>query len=169
MSVGEFCDPDGDPLPDALTLRPRRLKWLAVFLISLGFIAIAAWLGPDEDKLLFWGAGGFFVVCGLIAVPQMLGFKASLEMDQGGFTCRTMFWSFRREWRECSPFVVVTTPLRQGVGFSTLGDEQAHPTLAASNRALIGASGMLPETYSLSALELAQLMNAFRERALASD
>ena len=52
-----FVDVDGDPLPDSMTLKPDRLRWLFVFLISIGFVGIALWMGPNEDPLLFWGGG----------------------------------------------------------------------------------------------------------------
>jgi hypothetical protein len=98
----------------------------------------------------------------------MFGVGSSLALDGKGFVCRTLFRSFRREWRECSAFYPVRVGFRQFVGFSTQQDEIAHPHLAAANRAMIGASGMLPDTFGLSADGLADLMNRFRSRALAA-
>ncbi|MDP3491853.1 MAG: hypothetical protein Q8R82_01975 [Hyphomonadaceae bacterium] len=163
--MSEWLDADGDPLPDMMRLKPDRLRWLVVFLISAGFVAIAIWIGPS-DPTLFYGAGGFFVLCALIAAPLMIGVGSSLVLDREGFACRTLFRTFRRTWRECSVFHPVTTGFRQYVGCSTQQDEAAHPRTASVNRALIGASGMLPETYGLSADELSDLMNLFRARAL---
>jgi len=164
--VTEWRDADGDPLPDAMMLKPDRLRWLFVFLISAGFVAIAAWMGPEENPALFWGAGGFFLLCALIAAPLMFGVGSSLALDGEGFTCRTLFRSFRREWRTCSTFHPVRVGFRQFVGFSTQQDEAAHPNLAAVNREMIGASGMLPDTFGLGAEGLSDLMNRFRARAL---
>ena len=164
--MSEWLDADGDPLPDSLTLKPDRLRWLIVFLISVGFVAIAVWLGPNEDPMLFYGAGGFFLVCALIAAPLMFGVGSSLTLDLDGFSCRTLFRAFRREWRECSEFYPISTGFRKFVGFSTAQDEAAHPGMAAANRALIGATGMLPDTFGYSADELSDLMNRFRARAL---
>ncbi len=155
---------DGEPLPDSMTLKPDRLRWLLIFLICAGFVAIAIWLGPG-DPVLFYGAGGFFLLCALIAAPLMIGVGSSLTLDREGFTCRTLFRTFRRDWKDCSDFYSVTTGIRRHVGFSTPQDEAAHPNLAAANRAMIGASGMLPDNYGLDADELAELMNAYRARA----
>jgi hypothetical protein len=165
--VSEWVDADGDPLPDAMELKPDRLRWLMVFLISAGFVAIAVWIGPGEPTL-FWGAGGFFLLCALVAAPLMLGVGANLKLDREGFACRTLFRTFRREWRECSAFYPVRAGLKKFVGFSTPQDEAAHPGLAAFNRQAIGASGMLPDTFGLSAEGLADLLNRFRERAIAT-
>lgn len=164
--MSDFVDADGDPLPDSMTLKPDRLRWLFVFLISAAFVAIAVWMGPEKDPLLFWGGGGFFVLCALIAAPLMFGVGSSLTLDRKGFTCRTLFKTFQRDWRECSAFYPVRIGFRQFVGFSTQQDEAAHPNLAAANRAMIGASGMLPDTFGLSADGLSDLLNRFRARAL---
>lgn len=158
-------DADGDPLPDSMLLKPDRLRWLMVFLISAGFVAIAVWIGPS-DPMLFYGAGGFFLLCALIAAPLMFGVGSSLTLDRDGFSCRTLFRTFRREWRECSAFYPVSAGFRKYVGFSTQQDEAAHPGMAAANRALIGASGMLPDTFGQSAEELSDVMNRFRARSL---
>ena len=147
-------------------LKPDRLRWLVVFLISAGFVGVAVWLGTDEDPMIFWGAGGFFLVCALIAAPLMFGVGSSLTLDRDGFSCRTLFRTFRREWRECSAFYPVSAGMRKFVGFSAQQDEAAHPNMAAASRALVGASGMLPDTFGYSADGLADLMNRFRARAL---
>ena len=54
------------------------------------------------------------------------------------------------------------------VGFSTSTDETNHPRGAALARALTGVSGALPDTFGMAADELAELMNLFRQRALAA-
>jgi hypothetical protein len=149
-----------------MTLKPDRLRWLLIFLICVGFVAIAIWLGPEKEPLVFWGAGGFFLLCALIAAPLMFGVGASLTLDREGFTCRTLFRTFRRVWPECSAFYPVRIGFRQYVGFTTQQDEAAHPNIAAANRALVGASGMLPDTFGCGAEALSDLMNSFRARAL---
>lgn len=163
--MSAWVDVDGDPLPDTMTLKPDRLRWLLVFAICVGFVAIAVWTGPS-DPMLFYGAGGFFLVCGLIAAPLMMGVGSSLLLDREGFACRTLFRTFRRRWRDCSAFHPVSTGFRKYVGFSAQEDEAAHPRVAAANRAMIGTAGMLPETYGFSAEELSDLMNSFRGRAM---
>lgn len=165
--MSEWLDADGDPLPDRMELKPNRLSWLFTFLISVGFVCIAIWLGPNEDPMLFYGAGGFFLLCALISAPLMLGVGSRLILERNSFTCRTLFRSFTRRWRECSDFHPVQAGTRSMVGFTTQQDELAHPNLAAVNRAVQGASGALPETFGISAEELADLMNRFRARALA--
>jgi hypothetical protein len=161
-----YLDADGDPLPDTLELRPARLKWLLIFLISAGFVSIAVFLGPDSEPLTRWGAGGFFALCGLIAIPQFIGVGSSLSLDREGFTCRTWFSSFRRRWADCTEFAPARVGFNTMVGFSTASDEAMHPRLAAVARGLTGTAGALPDTYGVSAADLADTMNRFRDRAL---
>jgi hypothetical protein len=161
-----YRDPDCDPLPETLELRPARFKWLIIFLISVTFVSIAVFLGPDDEPLTRWGAGGFFALCGLIALPQMIGVGSSLSLDRDGFTCRTLFRSFRRRWVDCSEFAPAWVGPNQMVGFSTASDEAMHPRLAAVARGLTGTAGALPDTYGHSADDLADVMNRFRKRAL---
>jgi hypothetical protein len=37
--VSDWRDADGDPLPETMTLKPDRLRWLLVFAICAGFVA----------------------------------------------------------------------------------------------------------------------------------
>jgi hypothetical protein len=159
---------DDEPLPEVMELRPDRLKWVVIFLLAMGFVSIAIWLGQDMNALTRWGSGGFFALCGLIAVPQMIGVGARLRLDAEGFTCSTLFRSFRRTWAECSVFAPVRIGLTSMVGFSTQTDEARHPGGAAVARSLTGHSGALPDTFGMSADDLSDLMNLFRLRALAA-
>lgn len=163
--MSDLVHEDDGPLPDGMTLKPDRSRWLFVFLIALCFVATALWLGPAKDPLLFWGGGGFFVLSALIATPLMFGVGSTLVLDRKGFTCRTLFKSFRREWDECTAFYPVSMGFRKFVGFSTEQDEASHPKLAAANRKMIGATGILPDTFGLSAEDLSDLLNKYRGRA----
>jgi hypothetical protein len=162
-----YLDADGDPLPDTFELRPARFKWLIIFLIAAGFVGIAVSVGDAMPTRQRWLAGGFFALCGLIAVPQMMGFGSSLSLDREGFTCRTLFRSFRRRWVDCTAFAPVRVGFNAVVGFSTAWDEAMQLRFAAVARGLTGTAGALPDTYGVSADDLADIMNRFRDRALA--
>jgi hypothetical protein len=96
----------------------------------------------------------------------MIGVGSGLSLDRDGFTCRSLFRSFRRRWTDCSPFAPARVGPNLMVGFSTASDEAMHPRLAAVARGLTGTAGALPDTYGVSADELSDLMNRFRARAL---
>lgn len=164
--MSSFTDADGDPLPERIELKPGRLKWLGIFAICAGFVAIAAFVGPGEP-VVFWGSGGFFLVCAVIAATQMIGVGARLVLDLEGFTCTTLFKSFRRTWAECSAFYPVRVGGNMMVGFASATDMKERPKLAAVSEAIAGTPGALPDTFGFSAEELADVMNRFQARALA--
>jgi hypothetical protein len=155
-------------LPDKMSLKPSRLRWVFVFLVGAVFSAAAAFLMEDKDPLTRWGICAFFAVVALVAIPGMIGVGSQLDLDREGFTCKTPFKTFRRKWTECSAFAPVSIGLNSFVGFSSATDEAAKPGLAAMNKSMIGASGTLPDRYGMSAGKLADLLNRFRARAMGS-
>lgn len=162
----QWLDADGDPLPETLALKPARLKWLVIFVIAMGFVAIAVFLGDEMEPFARWGSGGFFALCALIALPLSIGVGSKLELNLEGFACTSLFKTFRRRWADCSEFTPVRIGPNMMIGFSSRQDEENHPRGAALARGLTGTSGALPDTYGVSADELADVMNRFRARAL---
>jgi hypothetical protein len=156
-----------DQLPNRLELRPGPLKWGAVLAISLGFVGLAAFVGPSEP-VVFYGSGGFFLLCGVTALTQMFGGGSRLVLERDGFTCVTPFRSWGRRWSDVSEFRPLrVSPFNVLVGFDSRSDLAAHPAGSAAAVWLTGATGGLPDTYGMSAKKLTELMNRFRERALA--
>jgi hypothetical protein len=155
----------GDNLPDRLSLKPSKLKWAIVLLISLTFVLLALFvIPPDEDPTMRWLTIGFFGLGILASIPGLLGI-GGLDLDREGFTISAMGRKSRRTWRECSEFSILSMRGGPFVGFSSKTDE-ANPASAIS-RGLVGETGMLPDKYGMKAKDLAALMNRFRARALA--
>jgi hypothetical protein len=155
-----------DPLPQAMVLRPGRLRWLFVGAVGWGFVVLAIFFMPPDEWVVRWLAGGFFALVGALAMPGILGIGSRLELDRNGFTCKTLLRTWRRDWADCSEFQPISVGPNSFVGFSTRSGEAQHPSWSAMNRAVAGTSGMLPENYGRSVESLAGLMNAFRARAL---
>lgn len=153
-----------DGLPDKMILKPSKLKWAVVLLVSLTFVLLALFvIPPDEDQMMRWLAVGFFGLGVVASIPGLLG-VGGLELDREGFTISAMGRKSRRTWRECSEFSILDMRGGPFVGFSSKTDE-ANPASGIS-RGLVGETGMLPDKYGLKAKDLAILMNRFRARAL---
>jgi hypothetical protein len=151
-------------LPDKLSLKPSRLKWAVMLLISLAFVATGLFIiPPDEDPMMRALAIGFFSICALASIPGLMG-VGGLDLDREGFTISTIGRKTRRSWRECSEFSVLNMRGGLFVGFSSETDSSK--AAAAISRTLVGESGMLPDKYGMKAKDLAGLMNRFRARAL---
>ena len=154
----------GDSLPEKLSLKPSKLKWATVLLISLSFVLLALFvIPPDEDPMMRWLAIGFFGLGVLASIPGLLG-VGGLELDGEGFTISAMGRKTRRTWRECSEFSILKMRGGSFVGFSSETDAK-NPASGVS-RSLVGETGMLPDKYGMKARDLADLMNRFRARAV---
>lgn len=157
---------DDGPLPDKLTLKPSPLRWLFVFAVGVTFAATAIFVMTDSEPLVRWAIGVFFGIVAVVAIPSMFGVSSRLDLDREGLTCVSPLMTFSRKWAGCSAFGPVSIGLNGFVGFSSATDEAVKPKLAAMSRSIIGASGMLPVRYGMSASGLADLMNRFRARAI---
>ena len=154
----------GDSLPEKLSLKPSKLKWAFILLISLAFVLLAVFvIPPDEDPMMRWLAIGFFGLGVLASIPGLLG-VGGLELDREGFTMSAMGRKSRRTWKECSEFSIITMRGGSFVGFSSETD--AKNPASRISRGVVGETGMLPDKYGMKAKDLAALMNRFRIRAL---
>ena len=153
-------------LPETMSLKPSKLKWAMVLLVSLAFVAgVIFIIPPDEDPMMRWLTIGFFSLCAAASLLGLFG-VGGLDLDRDGFDVVTLGKKkTRRTWRECSEFSVIKLP-RGGrfVGFSSETDSRK--MAAGLARSLVGETGMLPDKYGMKAKDLADLMNRFRARAL---
>jgi hypothetical protein len=153
-------------LAETMTLRPSRTRWLALLVVAVTLSSAAVWAMEDFFPAMRWVVGIFFGVAAVIALLNVIGIASRLDLKRDSFTCVTLSRSFTRKWKDCSTFDPVRIGVNKFVGFSSAEDDAAKPKLAAANKHMIGHSGMLPDTYGLSAEELASLMNRFRARAM---
>jgi len=158
-----------DELPETLTLRGSRLKWIGYLLLALPLMAGGALMAQDPDERIMAGfVFLFFAACCLIFLIQIVR-PGQLTLTREGFEQSMTNRKFSCRWDEVSDFGVYA--LKHGffttnkfVSFSRMSDEGKK--LAELNRALVGATGQLGDTFGMKAEELAELMNAFRTRAL---
>lgn len=90
---------------------------------------------------------------------------AELRLDDHGMTLRTFGGSKRFDWAKCSEFGVSRLPVR-GAGSMVVFDydEPRYARLKRLNRGLVGAGGGLPDKFGMSATELADLLNQYRQQ-----
>jgi hypothetical protein len=160
----------GDVLPETMSLKASRKQWAIVAMIGLPFL-FAAIFAPAEwwiSPLARWLVFGFFALLTLTALPGAFGWRAQLDLDRTGFSCVTLFSTWRRSWSDCTEFAPIMVGTAEYVGFTNARDERRYPVMAFASWMTTGSTGMLPETYGHSARALADLMNGFRARALGS-
>jgi len=152
--------------PGPVTLYPSRKKWLLVLLgcalftaAGIGMIAQAARGG--------WFAAIFFALGSLVAAIMLLPGAGALALDADGFQATSLFRRHRTRWQDVTGFESVRIPpsMQKMVLFDDIN--MTGRTIARLSVAIAGHNGGLPDTYGLTADDLARLMTQWRLRAVA--
>jgi hypothetical protein len=147
----------------AIVLRPSKTKAILLLLVCAAFAVGGGFMIADGQGAKGWFVALFFGLGVAVSVVQLLPGASYLEMTRDGFVICSLF---RRSplflWRDVSAFTVARLPPhgKQMVVFSSAND--AAKPLGKVNRAMLGASGGLPDTYGMNADALAELMNRRR-------
>lgn len=152
--------PEERETPD-FVLRPGRIRWLAYFIIGLGFtvsgglmIGVGDWWG--------WFVAGFFGLCMVVSAVLILPGASYLRLTAEGFTVCTLYQRQGFKWAEVGPCFTGVVAGRKRVLFQ-FTDPTRSSRFQGVVRAIWGAEGTLPDTYGMTAAALATLMNDWRE------
>lgn len=160
------------------TLRPRRLKWILVLLGSAAFVAIGLAMMRDPDvqpRFMVYLTIGFFGLCGLAALLQLIPGSSYLRLSPEGLTIRTMWRDTTYQWKDIERFGVgefatIHGPFRQrhrmiGIDFVP-GYQRGGITLQLmrASSTVSGFQGALPDNYGRDYEELAGYLNQLKAR-----
>ena len=138
------------------------LATVSVIFVVLGVLMIA------QGKRIGWLACGFFGLCSLVFLVELLPNASSLELTADGFTVRSFFQVSKRiAWVEVQSFGIGRIRGKKMVMFNYAESYQGALAVRRINAALTGFEAALPDCYGLRAEELADLMN--RYKAVQSD
>ncbi|TYT26086.1 hypothetical protein FZO89_07340 [Luteimonas viscosa] len=141
------------------TLRPSPMKWLAM----LAICAVFVWIGlrvMGTHPLVGWSCIVFFGLCGALAVLNLIPGASALVLDADGFEIVSLFRRSRVRWNDVARFGETRVGLQRLVGFDFVDGHAGSDRLRRVNRNLSGFQAALPDTYGLSANELATRMEA---------
>ena len=152
---------------DEQILRPGPWKQGLALLVSLVFVTSGVLLmdGSWEG----WLATGFFGLCSVTLVVTMLPGASYLRLHQDGFEMRTLFRATHFKWSDIGNIGVTSVNLNRMVAFDFAEHYRGQHRGRAVARGLTGWEGALPNTYGMSARDLAALMTAYRDRAKVRD
>jgi hypothetical protein len=157
--------------PGPVTIRPVLTPFLGSFIALSTLIAIGClwgiWHGTQKVSAT-WGLAVFAALSAFLAAAAVHALRTDrMTLDRDGFEVVYPFRKKRYRWTDVSAFewqywtrgtyVVAFDDLRKGDGI-----------LAAVNRATGFRNSGLPEDYGLGEKQLAELLNQWRDRALAS-
>lgn len=148
------------------TLRPRRLKFVGLLVVSLVFVAGASFLlaSPGASAATAWFGLVFFGACAVVFAVLLLPGASYLQIGHDGFTVCTLFRKQFYPWTSINRFTADRQFYRQVVAL-TFERDAPTPPMRQLNRNLVGYDGMLPDTYGMSATTLADLLNDALSRA----
>lgn len=150
-------------------LRPRRLKTLALFVVSAAFVIGGAVL-VREGNGWGWIATCFFGLCALVFAVQLLPGSAYLRIGPEGFTICYLFRAQTIPWRVVNSFEVGhiagnRAPMTKGVVFDyDAPDYEEYEMLRQLASSTASHEGALSDTYGMDPQELADLLNNYRRR-----
>jgi hypothetical protein len=130
--------------------------------ICAAFVAAGVFMLPTKP-VAGYGTIVFFGLGVLVALVHLLPGSSYLELGQGGFTLCNLFRKSFHRWEDIAEFFPLSiAPGKLMVAVRYAPGYQAQATARKFATQLAGAEGALPDTYGMSAAELAALLNTVR-------
>ena len=137
-----------------LILKPSKIKSIILILISIGFIYLGIKL-LEKNMLIAVLNIFFFGICLIIFVINMIPNSSYLKIDETGIEMKNLFKTTFIPWQAVSSFKTKFIFVNKLVTFTI--DEKL-----LENSKMKGKSGAFPDTYGMSAKNLANLLNEYK-------
>ena len=145
-----------------VTYRTQPVKMALLALGAVVFVLIGVWLLPREPRIAL-ACIIFFGLCALVGFVNLLPNSSYLTLTEKGFLFVSLFRKHFVEWSNVQSFVPVRMQRRGMVGWNYSSEFRRARRLRSVNSAIAGVEAALPDTYGMSAGQLAQLMNQLRD------
>lgn len=137
-----------------LILKPSKIKSTILILISIGFISLGIKL-LEKNILIAVLNIFFFGICLIIFMINMIPNSSYLKIDEKGIEMKNLFKITFIPWQAVSGFKTKFIFVNRLVTFTI--DEKL-----LENSKMKGKSGAFPDTYGMSAKNLANLLNEYK-------
>lgn len=146
-----------------LTLRPSKLKLILSTIASILFTIGGVWMASEQP---FWGyaAAIFFGLAIIVFGIQLLPNSSYLKLTEEGFEVCSTFRTNSYRWSDIESFSIMNVPLNKMVSWDFSSNYDAQQTGRRVSSRVTGSEAALPDTYGMSAAELADLMNGLLKR-----
>ena len=153
--------------PGPLTLQASRSKFLRLFAGSVSFVAIGAGLMVhDGSEAMLWFGVLFFGLCAAVFAINLLPGSASLTLDTDGFRVKQFCFVRKSRWKNVTNIDAGYLPPSPIKTVQYNDTQWSGWRLARWETAKLGYNAVLPDTYGMSADDLAALMVQWRDRVL---
>lgn len=137
-----------------LILKPSKIKSIILILISIGFIYLGIKL-LEKNILIAVLNIFFFGICLIIFVINMIPNSSYLKINERGIEMKNLFKTTFIPWQAVSSFKTKFIFVNKLVTFTI--DEKL-----LENSKMKGKTGAFPDTYGMSAKNLANLLNEYK-------
>lgn len=139
-----------------LILKPSKIKNIILILISIGFISLGISL-LEKNMLIAVLNIVFFGICLIIFIINLLPNSSYLTIDEKGIEMKNLFRTTFIPWQAVSGFKTKFIFVNKLVTFTI--DEKF-----LENSKMKGKTGAFPDTYGMSAKNLANLLNEYKAK-----
>jgi hypothetical protein len=141
------------------------LKWLAVLVAALVFVLAGVFIFFAAPNGRGGGVvvSGFFGLTAAVALIQLLA-PGRIELSPDGFTVYALGTIRTTAWSDVSSFSSVRASALSKIVAVNPADSRTLGRAGAAVRKVVGFNRALPDTYGLSAENLAALMNDWHTR-----
>ncbi len=147
---------------DTITLRTKPTKTLLYLFGSLLFVVIGVL--TFNGTLIYWLGIGFFGLGSIVFALHLLPNASYLRLTSEGFTTCSLFRSHSYSWTEIENFAVGYASRMKTVVYNYSSSYKNQNALRKMNKGIFGFEAGFPDTYGMSAEELADLMNNWKRR-----
>lgn len=150
-------------------LKPSRIRFLKLLMISIpivvGGILFACYSETSSDAVWGWALAGFFVLCTLVFVAQLVPGASFLKVGPEGIECRNFWRSVVFRWEDLQGFGVAKVKtgvffppqLMTGINFVP-GYKPKGRQLRGMAKAIMGYDGVLPDNYGMKPEDLVEFL-----------
>jgi hypothetical protein len=159
-----------DRIPKPLILYPSRTKWILPFAGSAIFMVVGVWVLVTQDhSAAIWFSVLGSVGCSIVFATILLPGSSSLTLDADGFQMKQFYRVRKIRWQNVTN--IHSGNIRPSrIKTVRYNDSQlSGGKLAKLETTTLGYNAMLPDTYGMTADDLAALMTQWRDRGLASN
>ena len=149
------------PLP--IILRPSKTTLILSLVGSALFMVGGIWMASEQPG---WGyaAAIFFGLAIVVFGVQLLPNSSYLKLTEEGFEVCSTFKVNTYRWADIEKFSVMNVPLNKMVSWDFVTDYSSQEAGRRVSSRITGSEAALPDTYGMTAEDLAQLMNSMVKR-----
>ena len=151
---------------EVVVLAGSKQKAVLFLMGSLAFVGLGV-LGVLNGKMFGWAAIIFFGLGVVLSIYMLMPGTVQMQIDKDGIEMKTPFKPMKIAWSDVNGFYVAE--LRTGLSKTKMigiefSESYKNIRAARVSSSVTGAEGVLPNDFKLSAEEMCELLNKYKQR-----